>query len=83
MDIKRDRETEILQLLGGLAYHIFVTQNPYLTRALLEFWDPVKMGLKFRDCILTATIQEISGFIDLPYHECEMMVPYKPSSRVF
>ncbi|KAH0757762.1 hypothetical protein KY290_021255 [Solanum tuberosum] len=28
-------------------------------------------------------IEEISGFIKLPYHECEMMVPYKPSSREF
>ena len=41
------------------------------------------MVFKFTDCNLTPTIQEISGFIDLPYHECQMMVPHKPSSREF
>ncbi|KAH0715148.1 hypothetical protein KY284_008053 [Solanum tuberosum] len=44
--------------------------------ALLEFWDLVRMVFKF-------IIEEISGFIDLPYHECEMLVPYKPSAREF
>ncbi|KAH0655511.1 hypothetical protein KY285_030393 [Solanum tuberosum] len=68
MDIKRDREREIRQLLGG---------------PLLEFWDPVRMVFKFVDFDLTPMIEEISDFIDLPYHECEMMVPYKPSSREF
>ncbi|KAH0655573.1 hypothetical protein KY285_030455 [Solanum tuberosum] len=83
MDIKRDREREIRQLLGGLTYLIFVIPNPHLIRALLEFWDPMRMVFKFVDFDLTPTIEEISGFIDLPYHECEMMVPYKPSSREF
>lgn len=41
------------------------------------------MIFKFADCDLTPTIEKISGFIDLPYHECEMMVPYKTSSRKF
>ncbi|KAH0655574.1 hypothetical protein KY285_030456 [Solanum tuberosum] len=83
MDIKRDREREIRQLLGGLTYLIFVIPNPHLIRVLLEFWDHMRMVFKFMDFDLTPTIEEISGFIDLPYHECEMMVPYKPSSREF
>ncbi|KAH0655656.1 hypothetical protein KY285_030538 [Solanum tuberosum] len=82
-DIKRDREREILQLLGGLTYLMFVIPNPHVIRVLLEFWDPVMMVFKFVDFDLTPTIEEISGFIDLPYHECEIMVPYKPSSREF
>ena len=41
------------------------------------------MVFKFTDCNLTPKIEEISGFIDLPYHECQMMVPYKLSSREF
>ena len=77
MDIRRYKEREIHQLLGGLTFFIFVIPNPHLTRALLEFWDPVRMVFKFTDCNLTPTIKEISGFIDLPYHECQMMVPYK------
>ena len=83
MDIRRDRESEIHQLLGGLTFLIFVVPNPHLTIALLEFWDPVRMVFKFTNCNLTPTIEEISGFIDLSYHECQMMVPYKPSSREF
>ncbi|KAH0748724.1 hypothetical protein KY290_027956 [Solanum tuberosum] len=83
IDIKRNREREICQLLGGLTYLIFVIPNPHLIRALLEFWDPVRMVFKFMDFDLAPTIEEISGFIDLPYHECEMMVPYKPSLREF
>ncbi|KAH0650311.1 hypothetical protein KY284_030223 [Solanum tuberosum] len=70
-DIKRDRKREIHILLGGLTYLIFVIPNPHLIRSLLEFWDPA------------STIEEISGFIELSYHECEMMVLYKPSSREF
>ncbi|KAH0781462.1 hypothetical protein KY290_001060 [Solanum tuberosum] len=83
IDTKRDREREIRQLLGGLTYLIFVIPNPHLIRALLEFWDPVRMVFKFVDFDLTPTIEEISGFIDMSYHECEMMVPYKPSSMEF
>ncbi|KAK4713553.1 hypothetical protein R3W88_019460 [Solanum pinnatisectum] len=83
IDIKRDREREVRQLLGGLTYLIFVIPNPHLIRALLEFWDPVRMVFKFVDFDLAPTIEEISGFIDLPYHECEMLVPYKPSVREF
>ena len=83
MDIWRDREREIHKFLGGLTFLIFVTPNPHLTRALLEFWDPVRMVFKFTNCNLTPTIEEISGFIDLLYHECQMMVPYKPSSWEF
>ena len=70
-------------MLGGLTFLIFVIPNPHLTRALLEFWDPVRMVFKYTDYKLTPTIEKISGFIDLPYHECQMMVPYKPSSREF
>ena len=33
MDIKRDRENDIRQLLGGLTFLIFVTPNPHLTSA--------------------------------------------------
>ena len=62
----RDKERDIHQLLGGLTYFIFVTPNPHLTRALLQFLDPVRMVFKFTDCNLTPTIKEISGFIDLP-----------------
>ncbi|KAH0724917.1 hypothetical protein KY284_000782 [Solanum tuberosum] len=83
IDIKRDCETEIRQLLGGLTYLMFVILNPHLIRALLEFWDPVRMVFKFVDFDLAPTIEEISGFIDMPYHECEMIVLYKPSSREF
>ncbi|KAH0679286.1 hypothetical protein KY284_020371 [Solanum tuberosum] len=83
IDIKRDREREIRHLLGGLTYLIFVIPNPHLIRALLEFWDPVRMVFKFVDFDLAPTIEEISGFIDMPYHECEMIVPYEPSSREF
>ena len=83
MDIWRDREREIHKFLGGLTFLIFVTPNPHLTRALLEFWYRVRMVFKFTDCNLTLTIEEISGFINRPYHECQMMVPYKTSSREF
>ena len=83
MDIRRYKEREIHQLLGGLTFLIFVVPNPHLTRALLEFWDPVRMVFKFIDCNLTPTIEEISSFIDLSYHERQMIVPYKPSSREF
>ena len=83
LDTKRDREREIRQLLSGLTFLIFFIPNPYLTRVLLEFRDPVRMIFKFTDCDLTRTIEEISDFIDLSYHECEMMVPYNPSSREF
>ncbi|KAH0730090.1 hypothetical protein KY289_001278 [Solanum tuberosum] len=83
IDIKRNYEREIRQLLGGLTYLIFVIPNPHLIRALLEFWDPVRMVFKFVDFDLAPTIEEISGFIDMPYHECEMIVPYKLSSREF
>ena len=81
--IKRDRKREIRQLLGGLTYLIFIISNPHLIRALQEFLDLMRMVLKFVDFDLTPTIKEISGFIDLPHHECKMMVPYKPSSREF
>ena len=83
MDIRRYREREIHQLLDGLSFLIFVIPNPHLTRVLLEFWDLVRMVFKFTNCNLTQTIEEISGIIDLPYHECQMMVPYKPLSREF
>ncbi|KAK4713540.1 hypothetical protein R3W88_019447 [Solanum pinnatisectum] len=83
IDIKRDHEGEIRQLLGGLTYLIIVIPNPHLIRALLEFWDPMRMVFKFVDFDLASTIEEISSFIDLSYHECEMLVPYKPSSREF
>ncbi|KAH0652695.1 hypothetical protein KY289_030373 [Solanum tuberosum] len=83
IDIKRDRKKEIRQLLGDLPYLNFVIPNPHLIRALLEFWDPVMMVFKFVDFDLAPTIEKISGFINLPYHECEMMVPSKPSSREF
>ena len=33
MNIRRDREMEIHQLLGGITFLIFVTPNPHLTRA--------------------------------------------------
>ncbi|KAH0651760.1 hypothetical protein KY284_031672 [Solanum tuberosum] len=83
IDIKIDREREIRQLLGGLTYLIFVITNPHLIRALLEFWDPMRMIFKFVDFDLAPTIEEISGFINLPYHDCEMLVLYKPSSKEF
>ncbi|KAH0781777.1 hypothetical protein KY290_001375 [Solanum tuberosum] len=83
IDIKRNREREIRQSLGGLTHLIFVIPNLHLIRALLEFWDPVRMVFKFVDFDLAPTIEEISGFIDMSYHECEMIVPYKPSSREF
>ncbi|KAH0647208.1 hypothetical protein KY285_032456 [Solanum tuberosum] len=38
-----------------------------------ERFDPVMMVFKFVDFDLALTIEEISGFIDLSYHECEMM----------
>ena len=69
-------------MLGGVTFLIFVIPNPHLTRALLEFWDPVRLNFKFAYCDLTPTIEEISGFIDLPYNECEMMVPYKPIKEI-
>ena len=79
IDNRRYREREIHQLLGGLIFLIFVTPNPNLTRALLEFWDPVRKVFKFTDCNFTPKIEEISDFIDLPYNECQMIVPYKLS----
>ncbi|KAH0698726.1 hypothetical protein KY284_012941 [Solanum tuberosum] len=76
IDIKRNHEREIHQLLGGLTYLIFVIPNLQLIRVLLEFWDPVRMVFKFVDFDLVPTIKEISGFIDLPYHECDMMIHF-------
>ncbi|KAH0696366.1 hypothetical protein KY289_013848 [Solanum tuberosum] len=76
IDIKRDREREIRHLFGRLTYLIFVIPNPHLIKVLLKFWDPVRMVFKFVDFDLAPTIDEISGLIDLLYHECEMMALY-------
>lgn len=81
--MKRDHKREIHQLFSGLTFIIFVIPNPHLIEAMLEFWDPVRMVFKFSNFDLTPTIEEISGFIDLPYYECKMMILYKPSSREF
>ena len=62
MDIWRDKEWEIHQLLGGLTFLIFLTPNPHPTRSLLEFKDTVRMVFTFTDCNLTQTIEEISAF---------------------
>ena len=59
MDIKRDREREIRQLLGGLTYLIFVTPNPRLTRDILEFGDPVRMVFKFTNYNLTPIMKKL------------------------
>ncbi|KAH0633116.1 hypothetical protein KY284_035902 [Solanum tuberosum] len=67
----------VIELLGGLTYLIFVIPNPHMISALLEFWDPMRIVFKFVDFYLAPTI------IDMPYHEFEMMVTYKPSSREF
>ncbi|KAK4713511.1 hypothetical protein R3W88_019418 [Solanum pinnatisectum] len=82
-DIKEHHEREIHHLLGSLTYFIYVIPDCDLVRALPEFWDPVRTVFKFVYFNLVPTIEEISGFIKLSYHECEMMVPYKPSSRKF
>ncbi|KAH0655615.1 hypothetical protein KY285_030497 [Solanum tuberosum] len=81
--IKRDRKEEIHHMLGGLTHLIFIIPNPHLIRSLLEFCDLVRMVFKFMDFDLAPKIEEISCLIDLPYHECEMMVVYKPSLKEF
>ncbi|KAH0702334.1 hypothetical protein KY285_016612 [Solanum tuberosum] len=55
--------------------------SPNLQMVVEEFWDPVRMVFKFVDFDLAPTIEEISDFIEMSYNECEMIVPYKPSSR--
>ncbi|KAH0633058.1 hypothetical protein KY284_035844 [Solanum tuberosum] len=74
-DIKWDLELEVDKLLGGLTSLIPVTRDPQLIKALLNFWDPMKMVFKFVDFELVPTIEEISDFMDLSYHVCERLYP--------
>ncbi|KAH0665557.1 hypothetical protein KY285_026763 [Solanum tuberosum] len=70
-DIKRNRELETRELPGGLTSLISVESDRHL----------IKVGFKFRDFELTPTIEEVGGFLDLPYKKCEKIVPHKPSPR--
>ncbi|KAH0761068.1 hypothetical protein KY290_017141 [Solanum tuberosum] len=82
-DIERNRELEANELLGGLTALISVESDRHLIKALLKFWDSERLVFKFRDFELTPTIEEIGGFLGLPYRDREMIVPHKPSPRSF
>lgn len=49
----------------------------------MKFWDSDRLVFKFRDFELTPTIEEIGGFLGLPYKDREMIVPHKPTPRSF
>ncbi|KAH0639658.1 hypothetical protein KY285_036244 [Solanum tuberosum] len=51
--------------------------------ALLKFWDPARLIFKFRDFELTLTLEEIGGFVNLPFQGRQMIVPHKQSSKKF
>ncbi|KAH0655330.1 hypothetical protein KY285_030212 [Solanum tuberosum] len=82
-DIKKNRELEANELLGGLTALISIESDRHLIKALLKFWDSERLVFKFRDFELTPTIEEIGGFLGLPYRDREMIVPHKPSPRSF
>lgn len=82
-NIKKDHEIEIRHLLLGLTFLIFVILESQLIRALLQFCDPSRMVFKLSNFELIPKIEEISGFIKLSYHECKMIIPYKPSLKDF
>ncbi|KAK4706651.1 hypothetical protein R3W88_033783 [Solanum pinnatisectum] len=82
-DIEKNRGLEANELLGGLTALISVEPDRYLIKALLKFWDTERLVFKFKDFELTPTIEEIGGFLGLPYKEQEMIVPHKPTPRSF
>lgn len=48
-DIKRNRELEANELLGGVTALIVVELDSYLIKALLKFWDLERLIFKFKD----------------------------------
>lgn len=48
-DIKRNRELEANELLGGVTALIAVELDSYLIKALLKFWDLERLIFKFKD----------------------------------
>ncbi|KAK4707083.1 hypothetical protein R3W88_033381 [Solanum pinnatisectum] len=82
-DIEKNRGLEASELLGGLTALISVESDRYLIKALLQFWDSERLVFKFKDFELIPTIEEIGGFLGLPYKEQEMIVPHKPTPRSF
>ncbi|KAK4734472.1 hypothetical protein R3W88_008733 [Solanum pinnatisectum] len=82
-DIEKNRGLEANELLGGLTALISVEPDRHVIKALLKFWDSERLVFKFKDFELTPTIEEIGGFLGLPYKEQEMIVPHKPTPRSF
>ncbi|KAL3341818.1 hypothetical protein AABB24_026042 [Solanum stoloniferum] len=68
-DIEKNQGLEANELLGGLTALVSVESDRHLIKALLKFWTP--------------TIEEIGGFLGLPYKEREMIVSHKTTTRSF
>lgn len=83
VNIKKDHELEIRKLLGELNFMLFVEPNRYMIMALLKFWDPARLVFKFRDFELTPTLEEIGGFVNLPFQGRQMIVPHTQSPKKF
>lgn len=62
---------------------ISIWSDFHLIKTLLKFWDSKRLVFKFKDFDLTLTIDDIGGFLGLPYKEREMIVPHKPTPRSF
>ncbi|KAH0716665.1 hypothetical protein KY290_012926 [Solanum tuberosum] len=82
-DIERNQELEANELLGGLIALISIETDRHLIKSLLKFWDSERLVFKFRDFELTPTIEEIGGFLGLPYRDREMIVPHNSTPRSF
>ncbi|KAK4733721.1 hypothetical protein R3W88_007982 [Solanum pinnatisectum] len=82
-DIEKNRGLEANELLGGLTTLVSVESDRHLIKLLLKFWDPERLVLKFKDFEPTPMIEEIGGFLGLPYKKREMIVPHKLTPRSF
>ncbi|PHU23054.1 hypothetical protein BC332_08161 [Capsicum chinense] len=49
-----------------------VSSLRHIVKALLKFWNSIRVVFKFKDFELTPTIEEIGGFIDLKYQGRDM-----------
>ncbi|KAF3675328.1 hypothetical protein FXO38_04803 [Capsicum annuum] len=73
-NIKMDHGFKIKRTLGFLTSLIYFASNRHIVKALLKFWNSIRVVFKFKDFELTPTIEEIGGFIDLNYQGWEYYV---------
>ena len=56
-DIKKNRELEANELLGGLTVLISIELDHHLIKILLKFWDTERLVFRFKDFDLTPTFE--------------------------